>query len=336
MRLLFTGATALSVSALGVVGAEFAVAGHGGASRDTCGKLKKIEVCLNAAGHGFTFDRYGELVDHTNQVYVRLVPMSCNSPSCPTCFKRWAFREGQRIEERLFEASKIYGLVEHICLIPPEWDCSLDYYALRHKMLNVARSRGIIGASVVFHHTRYTRARGRYIGFHFHLLGFISGGYGCRGCKLWCSGHPDCNGFENLTRRLNVSDGWIVKVMEKRAKAYGSDKPNVAGTARYELGHASYRVGVKRANVVTYFGVCSYRKLKVAHVMVPSVCPECKHELVEANYVGVDAEFQALLYLRFEGVSRCVWLDLPADGSPIFELSSGEPRVMRWRKGTPF
>lgn len=42
------------------------------------------------------------------------------------------------------------------------------------------------------------------------------------------------------------------------------ERRTVGGTAWYQLNHATVKVGVKCFRVVTWFGVCSYRKLKVS------------------------------------------------------------------------
>jgi hypothetical protein len=92
--------------------------------------------------------------------------------------------------------------------------------------------------------------------------------------KLW-----GCKGFEGLTRRLNVTDGHIVKVkvLEKQSSAHsGTNEP-----------HDNHQ-GKIRTHTVIWNGVCSYRKLKLKkedHIK-RHVCPICGHNLVPLEFVG--------------------------------------------------
>jgi len=77
---------------------------------------------------------------------------------------------------------------------------------------------------------------------------------------------------------LNVNDGYIVKVLGARKTIFG--------TAWYQLNHASVKKGVSRFHVATWFGVASYRKLKVLPKKHDIVCPICEHDLVILRYFG--------------------------------------------------
>lgn len=326
-----------------VSGSGFALVGHGEITNGACGNWAKRNFgCLNVEEHGVSFDRHGNMVNHSGKIYVRPVRMSCNKPSCPICVNRWRIRAAKRMEGRLLEASKTYGLVEHIVVSPPrrEYGCNVDDW--RGRAEDIARSRGVIGASVIYHEYRWSELRcSYYYSPHFHMLGFVGRGYRCRECEKFdfrsmrvCG---DCHGFEGLTRRLNVNDGWIVKVCDKREKLFGSDKPNVYGTAKYELGHASYKVDAKRANVVCWWGVVAYRKMKYVPVKEPCLCGDCGRELVEVQYVGDDVEVLGLFGSRSSAGAEHLWLDLCRDGVPVWvEVNSGEHRSRRWRKGDPF
>jgi hypothetical protein len=94
--------------------------------------------------------------------------------------------------------------------------------------------------------------------------------------KGWCVG---CDGFESRTRKFFEKDGYIVKVLGKRKTAFG--------TAWYQLNHSTIRTNVKRPHACTWFGVCSYRKLKVKVEKRKSLCPICGEELVKLHYLGV-------------------------------------------------
>ena len=58
------------------------------------------------------------------------------------------------------------------------------------------------------------------------------------------------------------------------------------GTARYQLNHASVKRNVKRFHAATWFGVCSYRKLKITCEIRKDVCPICQHDLERLRYFG--------------------------------------------------
>jgi len=90
----------------------------------------------------------------------------------------------------------------------------------------------------------------------------------CRGCA----------GFEGLTRKQFARDGYIVKVKDARK--------SVVGTAWYQLNHASVKRNVEHFRVATWFGVCSYRKLKVTVELRKEVCPICQHDLERLRYSG--------------------------------------------------
>jgi hypothetical protein len=146
---------------------------------------------------------------------------------------------------------------------------------------------------LVFHGFRYRKSDFTHVGVyfpkgwiwspHFHCIGFIQGGYGrCRSCHEYnvhgavaCLG---CKGFEGVTRKCFEKDGCIVKVKDLRA--------TISGTASYELSHASVKVDVVRFHCVSWFGNCSYRKLKVVFEVVKVVCPLCQHDCVPLLYFG--------------------------------------------------
>lgn len=320
----------------------FSLVSHGEVTSSTCGKWMRSFGCLHVEDHGVSFDSRGGLVDHVGKVYVRPVRMSCNKPSCPVCFNRWRMREAKRVEGRLLEASKRFGLVEHIVVSPPVSELKCSFSDLRRRAENIAHSRGVIGGSMIYHENRWSRlSRAWYYSPHFHSLGFVGGGYGCRKCKKFSVRSMDvcrgCCGFEGLTRRLNVKDGWIVKVLDKRNKLFGSDKPNVYGTAKYELGHASYRVGAKRCNVVSWWGVVGYRKMKYVPVKEHCLCPDCRRELVELDYVGDDPDVLRLMGCHSSCGVEHLWFSLRRGGVPVWiKNCSGEHRSKRCRDGEPF
>jgi hypothetical protein len=227
------------------------------------------------------FDKFGNLVNCAGKVYVKIFHNYCDKPRCPVCFKcGWAVREARNIEARLSENGKYpksfgrWGMIEHIVASVPLKDYYLSFEAMRSRAEKILFSRGAIGGVLIFHDFRFDEdKRVWYHSPHFRCLGFIRGGYSrCRNCKRkwnclkWCGGFDDRNYYDGF-----LKDGWVVKVLGKRK--------TVAGTAWYQLHHATYKVNSVRFHVATWFGVCSYRKLKVTIEKKKYLCPICNKEL---------------------------------------------------------
>jgi hypothetical protein len=277
---------------------DWQLVGHGEQTRANCGTFSKYRGCPRADLHtGRSLDG----VDYAGKVYVyKKVFNTCSKPSCPKCFKKgWAVRQARKIELRLQEASKRFGQIEHIVASVPIKEYDLSDKALRERVVQVCMSRGIIGGVHIFHGFRYNQIRQWYFSPHYHILGFVLGGYGkCRGCKLTCFAHPDCGGWENVTRRENMKDGWIVKVAV--SEKYGNvERKSVFGSAWYQLNHSSIRVvvgiPVRRFHVAVWWGVCSYHKLKFDEATKKRLklaekgnraCPICGSECVNMLYHG--------------------------------------------------
>ena len=64
------------------------------------------------------------------------------------------------------------------------------------------------------------------------------------------------------------------------------ERKTIFGTAWYQLNHSTIRTNVKRPHASTWFGVCSYRKLKVRVEKRKSLCPVCHEESVKLWYMG--------------------------------------------------
>ncbi len=236
--------------------------------------------------------------NYHGEIYVKKVFWYCDKPSCPICFKRgWAVREAMNVESRLFEASKKFGEAEHVIVSVPKVDYGLKFESLRAKVVKVLAVRKVFGGVLIFHAFRYANREesvqkgvpfGWYWSPHFHCIGFVDGGYGCcRNCSKSTLECLNCDGFEGRTRRAYEKEskgvcgaGYIVKVKGKRKTIFG--------TAYYQLNHASFRRGGVRAQVATWFGTCSYRRLKLkkADRIVRDVCPLCGHDLERVMYVG--------------------------------------------------
>jgi hypothetical protein len=290
----------------------FGLVGGGSVKSGDCGAWR-VYGCANVELHNrITVDGHS----YKDKVYLKRVAFSCGRPACPICYKMWAGREAKRIEARLAEASKRLGLVEHIIVSPPKCDrqrLADDLEGYRYKVYDALRVRGVIGGCLIFHGFRF-RYKIPYFSPHFHVLGFIKGGYPCRGCKHWCGPESKCDGFEAVTRKFNLSDGFIVEL----AKDEHGDKGvrvSVRLTARYQLGHATLKTDVPDFRIVTWFGVCSYHALKAPVHVVEHVCPICKHELDLLRYFGHREEVLAFLgsdivgdfFADFEEGGKCVW-----------------------------
>jgi len=100
----------------------------------------------------------------------------------------------------------------------------------------------------------------------------------CRGCVHERGDCGSCSGFKGREVRGYEKDGYIVKVFDERKTVFG--------TAHYQLNHATIRIGIRRFHVVTWHGICSYRKFKSEKVMVEVSCPACSSEMVRSVYVG--------------------------------------------------
>jgi len=262
---------------------DFQLVGHGKVTNKFCGKYIGLKGCLRVDLHNLSTTLEGK--SYKNKIFRRIVHHYCHKASCPTCFKSgWCVRLAGTIEGRLAEASKRFGQVEHIVCSVPIRDYGLSFEALRVKVKKVLIARSIMGGCIIFHGCRYNKRKSWYWSPHWHVLGFIIGGFRkCRRCKnRVCVGDDNfvnCNGFNARTRRLFVKDGYIVRVLGKRKTVFG--------TAYYQLTHATIDVTKKRFHVATYFGVVSYRKLKVTPEKRRELCPICQSELIFIEYLGV-------------------------------------------------
>ena len=249
--------------------------GRGVRSSPVCGQWVSLSVCKNVEGHkGISIGG----VDCSGKVVAFHRHLWCHKSSCPVCFIRgWSVRGARNIEGRFAEAvERGFGEVEHIVVSPSVVDRDLSESFLRKKCRGAMFDRGVIGGCMIFHGFRIDRERGVLVWSpHYHCLGFVFGGYSCRGCKKLCDG---CNGFEATTRECFKKDGYIVRVLAQRKTVFG--------TAHYQLNHATIRLGVKRFHVVTWCGVCGYRNFKSKELLAEVLCPACGGEMVRSVYVG--------------------------------------------------
>lgn len=267
-------------------GVVWIVAGNGEVSLPNCGHYSQVKLCVNLDLHARkTLD--GK--NYAGKVFRRIIHISCGRPSCPECYVSWAVRNARKIAFVLGEASKQYGKVEHLSVSVPVKDYDLPFEDMRRKAQKVLYSRGVIGGSLIFHGARFNRIKGFYWSPHFHCLGFIFNGYRCRRCKRKNNCLKGCGGLDDVNWQKYQVDKWYVKVLDPL-----HERRSVRKTAAYELGHCTIKADVRNFRVVTYFGVCSYRKLKISdearaefEAAMRDKCPLCGDELKNGRYMGV-------------------------------------------------
>ena len=263
---------------------EFVQVGSGDVSSPSCARYAGIKVCENVEGHtGLSIDG----VDATGKYVVRLVHWFCKNPLCPKCFARgWAVRRARNIEARVEEgARRGLGKIEHFTVSPAVEDRVLSEAELREKCGRALMARGVYGFGMIFHGRRMNKERNGLVWSpHYHVLGFLRGGYHkCRECKdRVCIGYDnfdECDGFEAKTRMEHVKDGCIVKVHEERKTVFGS--------AYYLLNHASVKLSfLKRFHAVTWWGKCSNKQYKSVPLKAKAECCLCGGDFEKKVYVG--------------------------------------------------
>jgi len=276
---------------------SFELVGHGNVTNGTCGSFANLFYgCDRVELHDkITLDG----VNHVGNVYIsRAIFFSCDKPSCPICYRSWASREARSIETRLAEGSKHFGQVEHLMISLPMSDYGLDIEVIREKVIKLLKARGVVGACLIPHGGRYTDpvkarrkgiAKGWRLSVHFHVLGFILGGYSkCRNCKHKWDCDPSCNGFDARVWKAYQADGYYTRVFGKRESVFK--------TAQYLLGHATLQRNSVRSHVVTWFGNVAYRKMKVTVEMRKAVCPICQQDLLMLRYKGLMLDMWKLIY----------------------------------------
>jgi len=294
-----------------IEGAEFRfgsirMVGHGKQTNHWCGSFGKFLACSRVELHNkMIFDKDGRLVDCRGKADVHPVFRSCDKPSCPVCYERgWAVREADNITFRLQESAKrldhvAFGDVEHIIASVDPKDWGLSEEQIRKKVLEGLKRRGVVGGCIISHWARFERGvRGWHLGVHYHCLSFIRSGFRkCRGCshvndkgsRFFCKG---CSNFYGVSKECYKSDGLIVEVKGRRKSVFG--------TAFYQLNHSTFDSSKRRHNIVKWFGVCSYRRMKVPKEARKEYnekrkpkCRICGSLLVRHEYCGHDLNILA-------------------------------------------
>ena len=265
------------------------------ATNDYCGNFRGYYICDRVDLHELIGKKLGK--DYANKVFVHKVHFNCGKPLCPVCYRgSWDVRQARKMETRLKATSEMLkkscptsGEIEHIVVsISPKDYGIMDEKVLRAKAKKALEELGFIGGGFIFHgsrHRRYEQIKGgafRQIGTdwspHYHILGFLKDGYKCRDCKRKNNCLAGCGGFDDRRWQYYLKTGIYVKVLEKRK--------TIGGTAWYQLSHASVRKGAKRSHVVTWMGICGYRKMKVKIEKSKQICPICQHDLKRSLYNG--------------------------------------------------
>jgi len=264
---------------------DLKLVGHGKVTSDRCGTWSSVLLaCHRVELHNrikyakLKVGKEEKVARVTGKKYYRKILYSCDKPSCPICKHQWAVRQAFKMEARLKEASKKFGQVEHLTVSVAPKDYGLSYRAVLDKIAEVLYRCNIIGGCSLPHSLRFDDERWVwYLGPHLHILGFVAGGYGrCRRCK-----GGDCYACDGIQGKLYKEyrrSGYIVRIFDERK--------TVGGTCVYELEHATMDYSKKRPHVVTWFGVCSYRKFKFTPEQRKALCPICKNELVRSWWVG--------------------------------------------------
>lgn len=261
--------------------------GHGGTPLDNCGKFRVNRGCLDVKAHELPLMLQGEK-EFKDKIWRFACFYSCHKPNCPMCFRSWARREAYAMESRLVEGMKRFGDVEHIIISIPPSRFELDFKATRRLAIRALEKRGVVGGGMIHHAFRLDRST-RYwkpYNYHYHVLGFIEGGFKCRGCSKITNGRCmdlTCREFMARCDRLQMLDKFVVKVAEEQVgvKVVAGERRSIVNTGFYQLTHSSYRLEGKRSQIVTWFGKLSYRKLKVDK-RHPLVCRLCGKEHLPA------------------------------------------------------
>lgn len=262
-----------------------------------CGGYFGIDFCKYPELHNFvSLDG----VSHVGKTFWVKRFRSCDKPSCPICSKRWAQRQARHGEDRILALERALGMkAEHIV-----WSLSPKFYHLsfedmRSMMRRDLKACGVVGGYEIFHMERFANwyeaqvkgvPHGWYFSPHFHIVGFIDGGYRCRGCKKGFDKCITCSGFDGRARRVHF--GYVDNAGRKHDGncsiiSVKAERMSIWGTFYYQLNHSTIRVDGKRKNVGVWFGVAGKRKLKLKNEdRFVYKCPLCDHVLVHGVFVG--------------------------------------------------
>ena len=267
---------------------DYAMVGRDVQTNGQCGKHHRYLKCSQTVLHG---EINGHDFYHNNV-------NNCHLYRCHVCWKYgWCVTRANMIESRFFTAESLLGidhkLVEHVVASVPRSMYNLSPQAMVREAVAACRRSGVRSGVLILHPFRKDQQRrDLYKAFHYHVLGYVDGGYDrCRACvKVGCCW--TCDGFEGVTRRAHghlneagvyvCDDGWIVKMATNEA-GIAEKRDSIFGTGWYQLEHSGYKIGARHFQIVVWFGVVAKRKFKTEVKRYKFKCPVCGNSLFPSN-----------------------------------------------------
>jgi len=193
---------------------------------------------------------------HSNgKIFLKPFEKSCFRADCIKCCFKWLGREASKATKRMEKYEKqSKKTLKHIIVSVPSFDYYKEKKTLSKKVRKILKEVKADSGLIIFHPFRLDKKIDRwYYSPHFHVLGFG-----------W---------IEGVAEAYN-KHGYVIKNLGKRESVFG--------TIYYQLSHA----GIKAHNhVLSYFGECSYSKLKVDQEDEElKNCPYCKDRLQELEW----------------------------------------------------
>ena len=230
-------------------------------------------------GHGLPRSDCGEFftVGCLEHGYIEKHVKTCMRADCPICRQKWAGRLAGKAENRISQVTGL-GPPKHIMISLPKVDYGLvrdDYPGLRRKVYKILKRVGTRGGCLVFHPFRRRCPKCGSMPEMGHSV--------CLSCgNLWFawyfSPHFHVVGFgwiEGTDQEFHKS-GYVVRNIGRRK--------SVGGTILYLLSHAGVHLDY---HVMTWFGACSYNKLKVVQEdREGNTCPTCGAPLIPCAWFG--------------------------------------------------
>ena len=214
--------------------------------RDFCGDWSFLG-CLNHEKH------------LNGQIFLKPFQKSCFRADCEKCCFKWLGREASKSFKRMKKYEKqSKKIAKHIIISVPLWDSYKPKKEISKKVYKILKEVKGDSGLVIFHPFRLAKhdiiERGIkkndwFYSPHYHVIGFG-----------WVDGVVEA--FSKY--------GYVIKNLGKRKSLFG--------TIYYQLSHC----GIKKHNhALTYFGECSYSKLKLdKDESEIEKCPYCKEKLV--------------------------------------------------------
>ena len=193
---------------------------------------------------------------HPNkEIFLKPFQKSCFRADCEKCCFKWRGRSASKATKRmeLYEKQS-KKIAKHIIISVPHWDYYKPKKEIAKKIHGLLKQVKADSGLIIFHAFRYDKnADSWYYSPHFHCLTF---------------------GWIENTKELYEKSGYIVKNLGKR--------DTIFGTIYYQLSHCAIK---KKNHALTYFGECSYSKLKIDEANEESKkCPYCKELLEILDY----------------------------------------------------